>query len=45
MKERLRAQAQEFAPEAVTLVVLVALIWIFMAKGILNDRDLIQPIM
>lgn len=45
MKERLSARAREFVPEAATLVVLVAFVWIFMAKGIMNDRDLIQPVL
>lgn len=44
-KEKLTAAVREWGAEFVTLAVLVALFWIFMAKGILNDRDLIQPIL
>ena len=39
------AFGQEFALEGLTLAVIVVLFWTFMKKGILNDRDLIQPIL
>lgn len=45
MKKRLIAFGQEFALEGLTLAVIVALFWTFMKKGILNDRDLIQPVL
>ena len=45
MKKRLIAFGQEFALEGITLAAIVLLFWTFMKKGILNDRDLIQPIL
>ncbi len=45
MKKRVGTFARSIAWECGMLVVLVTLVWVFMAKGILNDRDLIQPIM
>ncbi len=45
MKKKLMAFGQEFALEGLTLAVIVVLFWTFMKKGILNDRDLIQPIL
>lgn len=45
MKKRVGAFIKSIAWEGATLVVLVTLVWVFMAKGILNDRDLIQPVM
>lgn len=39
------AFGQEFALEGITLTVIVLLFWTFMKKGILNDRDLLQPIL
>lgn len=45
MKKKLMAFGQEFALEGVTLAVIVLLFWTFMKKGILNDRELLQPIL
>ena len=45
MKKKLMTFGREFALEGITLAVIVLLFWIFMKKGILNDRDLIQPIL
>lgn len=39
------AFGREFAPEGITLTVIVLLFWAFMKRGILNDRDLLQPIL
>lgn len=44
-KEKVTAWAREWGPELVTLIVLVTFVWVFMAKGIMNDRELIQPIL
>jgi 4-amino-4-deoxy-L-arabinose transferase-like glycosyltransferase len=44
-EKRIKASLREFLPEAAVLVILVSLVWIAMAKGIMNDRDLIQPIL
>ena len=44
MKEKAGALARDFAPEAATLAVLVAVFWFFMKTGMLNDRELVQPL-
>ena len=45
MKEKAGALARDFAPEAATLAVLVAVFWFFMKTGMLNDRELVQPLL
>ena len=45
MKEKAGALARDFAPEAATLAVLAAVFWFFMKTGMLNDRELVQPLL
>ncbi|MGI5999444.1 MAG: ArnT family glycosyltransferase [Candidatus Merdisoma sp.] len=45
MKEKAGALARDFAPEAATLAVLAAVFWVFMKTGMLNDRELVQPLL
>lgn len=45
MKKKLIAFGQEFALEGVSLAVIVIVFWTFMGTGMLNDRELIQPIL
>jgi len=45
MNKKLDYWIREFAPEVITAMVITGLFWVFMKNGILNDRDLIQPIL
>lgn len=45
MEEKLRFLVREFGLETITLVFIVGLFWIFMKTGLMNDWELIQPIL
>lgn len=45
MKKKLMAFGREFVLERFTLFMIILLFWVFMKKGILNDRELLQPIL